>query len=141
MGVGQITMSGREYVVAVGAVDDGLVMEILRYANEIRPSKAYFDDLPDIELDEEMVGLASELIKKKSSPFGPDKYKDRYAVALKAMIDEKAKGHHIVTKPEGEAPPTNVVDLMAALRNSLKASAAKPEQAPKGKPARKTARA
>ena len=96
-------MSGREHLIAVSAVDKGLVMELLRYAQEIRPAKAYFDDLPDLKLDKEMVTLASELIAKKAAPFTPERYKDSYADAVRAMIEEKAKGHRISVSPEAGA--------------------------------------
>jgi DNA end-binding protein Ku len=71
LGVGQITMAGREHVVAVGQVEDGLVMEVLRYKDELRPAKPYFGDLPSIKLDEEMVGLARELIAGRQPPSIP----------------------------------------------------------------------
>ena len=79
MGVGQITMSGREHIVAVGPVETGLVMEVLRYAEELRSAKPYFSDLPSIKLDEEMVGLARELISRKAAPFEPGRFHDSYA--------------------------------------------------------------
>lgn len=150
IGLGQITMSGREHLIAVSAVDKGLVMELLRYAPEIRPAKAYFDDLPDLKLDKEMVTLASELIAKKAAPFTPEWYKDSYADAVRAMIEEKAKGHRISVSPEAEPAQSNVIDLMAALRKSLKDAAPsvkvpasqskEPAPEPKRKTARKTAR-
>src|SRR5262245_27207163 len=62
LGVGQVTMSGREYLVAVGPIGRGLGMHIMRYADEIRSTAQYFADLPDQKLDSEMVSLASELI-------------------------------------------------------------------------------
>ena len=113
-------------------------MELLRYAGEIRPEMNYFADLPDLKLDKEMVALAGELIAKKSSPFAPERYKDTYSDALKEMLAEKAKGHRISVQSEQDQPQTNVIDLMAALRNSLKA-AAPPAAAPA--PRKKAARA
>lgn len=120
MGVGQITMGGREHVVAVGAVEQGLVMEVLRYKEELRPAKPYFSDLPALKLDEEMVGLARELIARKAAPFTPERYHDSYAEALRQLIAEKAKGKRIVTKPAPAAPEGKVVDLLEALRKSLR---------------------
>jgi DNA end-binding protein Ku len=140
MGLGQITMAGREYVVAVGVVDKGLVMELLRYSQELRQPSAYFYDLPDLKLDKEMVSLATELIRKKAAPFQPERFKDSYAVAMKAMIEEKAKGHRITAKPEPEAPQGNVIDLMAALKSSLKAAASQPMKEATPEPKKKIAR-
>jgi DNA end-binding protein Ku len=133
LGVGQITMSGREHVVAVGQVENGLVMEVLRYKDELRPAKPYFSDLPSIKLDEEMVGLARELISRKAAPFEPERFHDSYAEAMRELIQEKAKGKRIVARPSPEAPEGKVVNLLDALRKSLKnngepASGKKPEK-------------
>ena len=120
LGVGQITMGGREHIVAVGPMEQGLVMEVLRYTEELRPAKPYFSDLPSLDLDEEMVGLARELIAKKAAPFTPERFRDSYAEAMKQLIAEKAKGKRIVARPSTSAPEGKVVDLLDALRKSLK---------------------
>jgi DNA end-binding protein Ku len=121
LGVGQITMAGREYLVAVGPVDRGLVMEIMRYAGELKAPQTYFHDLPDGKVDLEMVGLATEIIKRKSEKFKPQEFKDRYALALSELVKEKSKGKRIVSVPEEEAPSRgNVINLMDALRKSVK---------------------
>ncbi|PZF76270.1 Ku protein [Aestuariivirga litoralis] len=120
LGLGQITMSGREHIVAVGPVEKGLVMEVLRYAGEIRSPSPYFSDLPSLKLDKEMVALARELIAKKAAPFEPAKFHDSYADAMRALIAEKAKGKRIVAKPSPAEPQGKVVDLLDALRRSLK---------------------
>lgn len=137
LGVGQITMSGREHIVAVGPVEKGLVMEVLRYAEEVRSPKPYFSDLPQIKLDEELVALARELISRKAAPFEPSRYHDSYAEAMRALIAEKAKGRRIVARPSASEPQGKVVDLLDALRKSLKANGS---DAPKrGRPAQKKA--
>ena len=121
LGVGQVTMSGREYLVAVGPVDRGLVMEIMRYAGELKAPQTYFHDLPDGKVDSEMVGLATEIIKRKSEKFKPQEFKDRYALALAELVKEKSKGKRIVSVPEEETPSRgNVINLMDALRKSVK---------------------
>ena len=130
LGVGQITMSGREHMVAVGAVEDGLVMEVLRYKDELRPAKPYFSDLPAMKLDEEMVGLARELISRKAAPFAPERFHDSYAEAMKHLVEEKAKGKRIVARPSAEAPEGKVVDLLEALRKSLKSGDEGPAKKP-----------
>lgn len=128
LGVGQVTMSGREYLVAVGPVDRGLVMEIMRYPGELKAPQTYFHDLPDSKVDAEMVSLATEIIKRKSGPFKPEEFKDRYALALTDLVKEKSKGKKLVSVPEEETPSGggNVINLMDALRKSLK-GADKPE--------------
>lgn len=127
LGLGQITMGGREHIVTIGAVDKGLVMEVLRYADEIKSPKPYFGDLPALMLDKEMVLLARELIAKKAAPFAPERFKDGYAEAMKALIEKKAKGQRVVAKPSADVPQGKVVDLLAALKNSLKTAEAKPD--------------
>ena len=122
MGVGQITMGGREHIVAVGPVEKGLVLEVLRYAGEVRSPNPYFSDLPALKLDKEMVALARELISKKAAPFEPSRFHDSYADAMRALIAEKAKGKRIVAKPSPAEPQGKVVDLLDALRKSLKTS-------------------
>jgi DNA end-binding protein Ku len=142
MGVGQITMGGREHIVAVSPVEKGLVMEVLRYAGEVRSPNPYFSDLPALKLDQEMVALARELISKKAAPFEPAKFHDSYAEAMRALIEEKAKGKRIVSKPSPAAPEGKVVDLLDALRKSLKTSGAEAprrEAAKRGKTPQKKA--
>jgi DNA end-binding protein Ku len=127
LGVGQITMGGREHIVTVGAVDKGLVMEVLRYAEEIKSPKTYFDDLPALKLDREMVSLARELISKKAAPFEPERFRDGYADAMKALIEKKAKGQKITAVSMDEQPQGKVIDLLAALKSSLKTAQTKPD--------------
>lgn len=127
IGLGQMTSGGREHLVAVTPLEQGLMMERLRYADEIKPSKEFFGDLGKPKLDAEMVGLATELIKRKEGSFDPSKFKDSYETELRKIIELKAKGKRIVAE-QPETAPTNVVNLMDALRKSLKSGgeAAKP---------------
>ncbi len=133
LGLAQVTIGGREWLVAIGPLGDGLVMELLRYADELRDPDEYFTDVPEETPPKEMVALATQLIEQKTSPFKPADFQDRYKQALKDLIQQKMKGRRIVA-PETEGRPTgaNVVDLMEALKRSLgkpgKASADEPEE-------------
>jgi DNA end-binding protein Ku len=121
LGLGQITMSGREYLVAVGALDQGIAMYILRYANEIRAADKYFGDIPDIKVNPEMVDLATKIITDGTTQFKPEQFRNTYSVRLNELVQEKAKGKKVVIKAEEERPKgANVVDLMDALRKSVK---------------------
>jgi DNA end-binding protein Ku len=131
LGVGQVTMSGREYLVAIGPVANGLGMHIMRYANEVRAAGQYFGDLPNEKLDPEMVSLATELIGRKAGSFTPDKFKNHYTTALQDLIKQKAKGDKIVAAKEDRPTGPNVVDLMDALRQSVKGG--QPAKAPAAK--------
>jgi DNA end-binding protein Ku len=135
LGLGQITMSGREYLAAVGALEQGLAMYILRYANEIRAADKYFADIPDVAVNPEMVALATKLINDNVSEFNPGQFHNTYAVRLNDLLQQKAKGRKLVVKTEEERPKgSNVVDLMDALRKSVKSdrSGDKPPPAKKG---------
>lgn len=139
VGLGQVTMRGREHLVAVTPMKDGegLLMEMLRYEREIRPAKAFFDELPEQKLDKEMVSLATELIDRKSAPFDPSVFQDRYQVALKELVDEKAKGRKVVSTKDEDIPASaDVIDLMEALKKSVSDKAKK---AARGKASGKSA--
>jgi DNA end-binding protein Ku len=140
LGVGQVTAAGREYLVAVGPVDRGLVMEIMRYADELKAPNTYFHDLPDTKVDPDMVSLATEIIKRKSGPFKPEEFTDHYATAVRELVKEKSKGKRIVTVPDDEpATGGTVINLMDALRRSLKGADKSADV--KAKPIKKKAKA
>ena len=119
VGIAQITMSGREHLVAVAPVEQGLLMEVIRYSNELKSAHPFFHDLTGSKLDPELVGLATELIRRKAGRFKPEQFKDTYAVAVRELVEKKAKGKRIVTAPEAKTPASNVINLMDALRKSL----------------------
>jgi DNA end-binding protein Ku len=144
VGIGQLAMRGREYVVSLKPCGRGMVLETLRYADEVRRAQSYFRDIGNTKPDAELLELATALIDKKTKPFDADAFKDRYVDALKALVarKQKAKGKKIVSTDEEEARPSgsNVVDLMAALKKSVETGARAPAKkaAPK-KPAAKRA--
>lgn len=118
VGLGQLAMRGHEYLCSLKPCGRGMVLETLRYADEVNKANQFFRSLPDAEPPEELLDLATTLIDKRSAPFEPEKFHDRYDEALKALIDAK-RG----VKPEPEATPeprpSNVIDLMAALKASI----------------------
>jgi DNA end-binding protein Ku len=126
--VGQVTMAGREHLVVVGPVGKGLVLNILRYGNELRPAATYFDDLPEHKLEPDMMDMAVQLITRKTAPFNPTAFKDSYGVALRELVEEKAKGHKILSPPTAE-PASNVINLKDALKRSVQEERGEP---PKG---------
>jgi DNA end-binding protein Ku len=122
IGLGQLAMRGREYVVSIKACGRGMVMETLRYADEVNKAASYFRDIGDADPDEELLDLATTLIDKKTGKFDASEFHDRYVDALKDLIERKKKGKtlNIETGDSGADPRgSNVVDLMAALKNSL----------------------
>ncbi len=145
VGLAQVTIGGREWLVAIAPLDDGLVMVMLRYADELREASDFFDDVPKTKPDKEMVDLAVELIGRKASKFDASKFEDHYATALKALIQDKLKGRRIVAHAEESRPKgANVVDLMEALRRSVgggkKSAAKEPSKGTKRRPRAKTTR-
>ena len=163
--LGQLAMRGREYMVSLKPCGRGIVLETLRYADEVHKAQNYFRDIPNDEPDQELLELAQALIDRKTAKFDPNKFHDRYVEALEELIERKRKGKTIHSE-EDEAKPArgmNVVDLMAALKRSIEApgktgedsgtkkagaaakkapakkAAAKPAGKPAAKPAAKTA--
>ena len=133
IGLAQITIAGREWLVAVAPLEDGLVMEMLRYAEELRDPADYFENIPTGKPEKEMIDLAVQLIEKKSGPFNPKKFQDHYATALRELVQDKLKGHKIIAPHEDARPQgNNVVDLMEALKRSIGEPAPAKTKAPRG---------
>ena len=136
-------MRGREYVVSIKGCGRGMVMETLRYADEVHKAASYFREIGDTKPDDDLLDLAQTLIDKKTGAFDASDFHDRYVDALKELIEEKRKGKTVKIEDDKAADPrgSNVVDLMAALKKSLgSAAAAKPDaadQISKKKPAAK----
>jgi DNA end-binding protein Ku len=135
--IARLVMSSRERVVTIGARDKGMFVTTLRDPREVRSTAAYFDEIPDVKADPEMLQLAEKLIEQKVTKFNPAQYEDRYETALMEMIKEKLKGH----KPIIAAAPErgNVINLMDALKASLgQAKPAAPSKSKAEAPAKKT---
>jgi len=122
IGVGQLAMRGQEYVVALKPCGRGMLLETLRYADEVNKSSGFFRDIGDHKPDPDLLDMASMLIERKAGEFDPKEFHNRYVDALHRLIEEKQKrkGEKIIEEPE-EAPSkgSNVIDLMAALKKSL----------------------
>ena len=137
VGVGQMAMRGQEYVVAIKPHDRGMLMETLRYADEVNKASGFFRDIGDTKPDPDLLDMASMLIERKAGEFNPAEFHNRYVDALKDLIAEKQKkkGEKVIQDPDADAPPpkgSNVIDLMAALKKSLgEKEAAKKKAAPK----------
>jgi DNA end-binding protein Ku len=142
--LGCLVLRNRERQIALEVRGKGLVAYTLRPHEEVRDAADYFDDIPTVKADKDMVDIATRIIAQKEAEFDSSEFRDRYDEALKEMIKAKQKGGKgLVEAPEPD--DTNVVDLMAALRASLKGSAGSAGKAPAKKasakkaPAKKTA--
>jgi len=139
IGLGQLALRGREYVVSLKPCGRGMVLETLRYADEVNKAASYFRDIPDAKPDEDLLELATTLIDKKTGTFDASDYHDRYVDALKDLIARKRKGRTIETEeePVAQSRGSNVVDLMAALKRSLEKPGAANDETVKTTPAKK----
>lgn len=140
VGLAQVTIGGREWLVAIAPMQDGLVMEMLRYAKELRDPSDFFNEVPAAKPSKEMVDLALQLIKQKATSFKPEAFEDHYQTALKALVQDKLKGRKIIA-PHDDARPSgaNVIDLMEALKKSLGKSGKTPQKPKPAKPKKRTA--
>jgi DNA end-binding protein Ku len=139
VGLGQIVVRGEESIVAIKPCGKGLLMETLRYPDEVKKANGVFDSIADKKPDRDLIELAQELIKKKTSSFHPEKFKDSYTVALRELIDAKLD-HRKPKVIEDSAPASNVINLMDALKRSVRGSESGkggPERKSKGRPAAK----
>ncbi|MFN2442869.1 MAG: Ku protein [Thermoanaerobaculia bacterium] len=134
--IGTYTARGREYLVALRPIEDGLVMQQLHYAHEVRPFSEL--EIEGGEVREQELKLATMLADQISSDeFNPDSYQDQSHQKLRALIQRKIEGEDIVAL-RAEEPKAQVIDLMEALKASLSSSGSKKSGA--RKPARRAPR-
>jgi DNA end-binding protein Ku len=148
VGLGQLVARGQASIVALRAAGKGLMIETLRYADEVQNAEQYFSAVPGAKPEKELLTLATELIERKVAPFNAKAFKDQYEVALRELIDAKMehRAPQAIEEPELGA---KVINLMEALKRSVKggapargkaaAAAATPAPTKKGKA--KTAKA
>lgn len=123
IGLGQLALRGREYLAAVKPCGDGLLLETLRYAEEIRRADPLFSEISGKAAEKDLLDVATTLIERKTAPFDAAAFKDNYTVALKELIDRKRGSRKAKTVETDDRRPSrstdNVVDLMSALKQSL----------------------
>jgi DNA end-binding protein Ku len=113
----RVVISQRERTIALRPYGDGIAAHTLIEQQDLNDARQLFDGDPT-ELDEEMVKLAAELIRRQTSPYQPADIEDRYERRMREMIQAKLKGEGI-TQEAAEPAQSNVIDLMAALKRSL----------------------
>jgi DNA end-binding protein Ku len=142
-------MRGKEYLAAVRADGDLLVLETLFFADEVREPHQQISNLPGrVKLTRQELRMARQLIESMTGPWQPSDYRDTYTDRVNDLIEAKKNNEEF--KPADEAPPgTTVVDLTEALRASVEAAKKKPggkrggergtakKKAGQGEPARK----
>jgi DNA end-binding protein Ku len=118
--IGQLIMHGRQHLVGIKSLKGGLMLSILRYADELRDPNPYFENI-NAELNTEAVGLAKELVEAESGKFEPQKIPDKYAETLREFLRAKVeqRAPRIEVGSESKAP--EVINIMAALKESMQA--------------------
>jgi len=117
--IGRVVLTSREHVIALEARGKGLMGTLLRYPYEVRNENEYFDDIHDVKLTKDMMDLAKHIVETKTGHFEPEKFKDHYETALKELVEKKMKGIKIEA-PRERDEPTKVINLMDALRRSVR---------------------
>jgi DNA end-binding protein Ku len=127
----RIVLTNREHIIAIEPLGKGLLGTTLRYPYELRDEDEYFDDIKNPRISKDMVELAGHILDTKAAHFDPSKFKDEYEDALKALVKRKAAGKPMKVTEQQEKPG-NVINLMDALKQSLKGktSAKRRAQAP-----------
>ena len=155
IGVGQFILRGRGNIVAIKPFGKGLLLEVLRHANEVRAAEPLFKEINEVKADKEALDLAKELIKRKTGKFEPEALKDAYNEAVWELIHAKLEDRapEIVTEMPGSAKVINIMDALkksvkqgkvagvkeAAKRSTASARSGNGKKAARGAPKRKSA--
>ncbi len=124
-GIGQLAMRGREELVCLSADGRGMLLETLRYADELHPAEASYKDVARDKPNEELTELAISLIEKRAGEFDPSAFKDKYGDAVRDLVGRKMKNKNAKITIEDDSPAPKASsgsDLMAAFKKSLSAS-------------------
>ncbi len=139
--LGHVVMHMLERLMAVEPREHGLIATTLRMADEVVNISGVLASIPEVRHDKQMVDIALRIIEQQEGEFVPAEFTDRYKDALRALVEEKKKGHRIehIAEPRDTE---NVVDLMDALRKSLQGERSPRQKAATGTrlPGRKAAR-
>src|SRR5256714_15489559 len=118
IGIAKVVISNREYLAAVKSDGLFLILELMHFASEILSAEVLKNGSSTAVSDKEL-NMAKALIESLSVAWEPEKYRDEYRTALMEVIEQKAKNKQIASKPVAERAPTNVVDLVKVLQDSL----------------------
>jgi DNA end-binding protein Ku len=124
VGIARVVMARRERVMMLEPFAKGIMGTTLHYPYKIRSEDAVFEEIPDLKLPDQMIGLAEDIIDKMTGEFEPDTFQDRYENAMIELIRSKQAGLP-APKEKPAARPANVVNLMHALRRSIDAGGGK----------------
>ena len=115
--IGRVVINGQERTVAIRPLGTGLLGNAVRYADEIRKPEDFFGSIAADAVDDDQLAIMDAIIARKTKPFEPAEFTDRYQVALRELIDEKLEGKLPPQAPERR--PAQIINLMDALKRSL----------------------
>jgi DNA end-binding protein Ku len=123
-GLARVVIYRCEHLLLLRPRGKGLLATTLRYKTEVRDEHEYFDDIPNVNVPADMVKLATHILESKKGHFDPDKFEDRYETAFNALIKAKRAGKAppVLAEPR----PSNVINLMDALRRSAQGDRRRP---------------
>lgn len=138
-GLARVVIFRREHLLLLRPRGKGLLATTLRYKNEVRNEEIYFHDIPDVKVPPDMLKLATQILESKKGHFDPGKFEDRYETALRELVTAKRAGKAppVIAEPR----PSNVINLMDALRRSAQADRRRSVSARKSGNQRKAAAA
>jgi DNA end-binding protein Ku len=131
--LGRLVMSNRERIVAVEARGKGMLLSTLHSHDEVRSEEEAFETIAEVKIDRKMVEIAKQIIAQAKGPFDPAEFHDRYKEAVRELVESKAEGEVVLRRPAQAPSESNVIDLMEALRRSLKAPAGKAADGERGR--------
>jgi len=125
VGIGKIIIRQTQHLVGIKVLDEALVLEIMRFSNELVDSSEYsFPSRENVRPQE--LKMAEQLVENLAEPFDPSKYTDEYRANLMKVIKAKMRGKKIkLEEPEGEPVDSGVLDLMSRLKASLEQGSGK----------------
>jgi DNA end-binding protein Ku len=116
--LGRVVLAKRERVIMLEPWDKGLMGTTLRYPYEVRNTKEYFEEIPSVQLEPDMLKLAEHILRSKTKDFDPSQFVDHYEEAVVETLKKKQAGMPVSREPVAPQPQ-NVVNLMDALRRSI----------------------
>ena len=136
VGIARVVLSRREHLLLLAPRGKGLMATTLRYKSEVRAEKNYFDEIEDIKVPADMLKLAGQILESKKGSFDPSKFEDRYEQALLDLIKAKRSGK--APPVVSEERPSNVVNLMDALRRSARGDSSRRSKSSRSSSSRKS---
>jgi DNA end-binding protein Ku len=119
VGLGQIAVSGRERIAAIQPCGKGMMLETLRYDDDLKSARDFFSGIKEVKPDSDQLALAKQLIERKSGKFEPEQFKDHYESAVRDLIKRKMKGKKITAEEPEPRRGAEVIDFVDALKRSL----------------------